>query len=168
MMPLRVAGAVLALFAGQALVVAAVAALRRRGNIYVAIAAVAILTTPLIFIFEPWLFGRRLDADGRVFFALINLALGGFLFHFMTLPDRSVTLRVLAELERAPQRTLSVAALTSKYSVRAMIESRLEQLAEGQFLEIGPDGRLTLKPRGRLFGGFVAGGRRMFGISSAN
>lgn len=168
MMLARVVVAVFILFAAQALVVALVAALWRRGNIYVIIIGVAVLTTPLIFGLEPWLFGGRLDGDGRVFLALTHLALGGFLFHFMTLPDRSVTLRVLAELERAPQRTLSVAGLTAKYSVREMIESRLEQLRDGAFLEIDPHGRLSLKPRGTMFGRFVAGGRRMFGISSAN
>jgi hypothetical protein len=168
MMLLRAVGAVLTLFAGQALVVAGVAALRRRGNIYVTIVGVSVVTVPLIVGLESWLFGRRLDTDGRIFFALMHLALGGFLFHFMTLPDRSVTLRILAELERAPNRTLSVAELTAKYSVREMIASRLDQLAAGHFLEIAPDGRLDLKPRGVRFGRFVAGGRRLFGISSAN
>ena len=79
-----------------------------------------------------------------------------------------LALRVLAELERAPHRTLSVAALAAKYSVRDMIESRLDQLADGAFLEIDPDGGLFLRPRGSAFGRFVAGGRRMFGITSAN
>jgi hypothetical protein len=168
MMLIRVLGAIVVLFAGQALIVAAVAAMRRRGNIYATIIIVALVTTPLVFNLEPLLFGQRLGADGRLFLALINLALGGFLFHFMTLPDRSVTLRILAELERAPHRTLSVAELTAKYSVREMIESRLVQLAEGDFLEIDADGGLFLTPRGSMFGRFVAGGRRLFGISSAN
>ena len=167
-MLVRAVAAVLTLFGGQALVVALVAALRRHGNIYATILGVSVVTLPLIFFIEPWLFGQRLATDGRVFFALMHLALGGFLFHFMTLPDRSVTLRILAELERAPGRTLSVAQLTAKYSVRDMIASRLEQLAAGHFLEIAADGRLDLKPRGVTFGRFVAGGRRLFGISSAN
>jgi hypothetical protein len=160
--------AILTLFAGQALVVALIAAVRKRSNIYALILLVAVLSTPLVFGLEPLFFGRPLDPDGRLFFALTNLTLGGFLFHFMTLPDRSVTLRVLAELERAPNRTLSLAELTAKYSVREMIESRLEQLAEGNFLTIEPDGRLTLKSRGTTFGRFVARGRRLFGIASAN
>ena len=168
MMLLRVTGVVLTLVAGQALIVSVAAALRRRGNIYVTIVTVAVLTTPLIVSLEQGLFGRRLDIDGRTFLALTHLALGGFLLHFMTLPDRSVTLRILAELERAPHRTLSVAELSAKYSVREMIASRLEQLAEGRFLEIAQDGRLDLKPRGIMFGRFVSGGRRLFRISSAN
>jgi hypothetical protein len=168
MMVFRSVVAVLTLFAGQAVVVALIAAIRKRSNIYTLILIVAVLTTPLVFALEPVFFARPLDADGRIFFALTNLALGGFLFHFMTLPDRSVTLRVLAELERAPNRTLSLAELTAKYSVRDMIESRLEQLAQGNFLTIEPDGRLALKSRGTTFGRFVAGGRRLFGIASAN
>jgi hypothetical protein len=168
MMQIRVIGALLILFAGQSLLVALVAALRPRGNIYGAIFGVALFTTPLVFTIESFLFGRRLDMDGRLFLGLTNLALGGFLFHFMTLPDRSVTLRILAELERAPQHTLSIADLNARYSVKEMIGSRLEQLKDGNFLDIASDGRLHLKPRGILFGRFVAGGRRMFGISSAN
>jgi hypothetical protein len=168
MMLVRVIVSIVVLFAGQALIVAAVSALRRRGNIYATIIIVALVTTPLVFNLEPLLFGERLGGDGRIFLALIHLALGGFLFHFMTLPDRSVTLRILAELECAPQRTLSVTGLTTKYSVREMIESRLKQLADGAFLEIEPDGELFLTPRGSMFGRFVAGGRQLFGISSAN
>ncbi len=54
------------------------------------------------------LFGQALALDGRAFLVLIHLALGGFLFHFMTLPDRSVTLRILVELLLAPGQALSL------------------------------------------------------------
>ena len=86
----------------------------------------------------------------------------------MTLPDRSVTLRILVELELAPGRTLTLTDLTRRYGVRTMIVSRLEQLERGQFLTIAPDGALTLLPRGVRFGRFVTGGRQLFRISSAN
>ena len=56
----------------------------------------------------------------------------------MTLPDRSVTLRIFVELLLAPGRTLSLAALGSRYGVRTMIGSRLDQLEQGQFLSIAP------------------------------
>jgi hypothetical protein len=156
------------LFAGQALVVAAIAALRRRGNIYITIIFVAIATTPLVFAFGPSIVGEPLSAAGRAYLALLHLSLGGYLFHFMTLPDRSVTLRIFVELELAPARSLTLEALGVRYGVRTMIGSRLEQLADGQFLSVAPNGGLTLLPRGQRFGRFVTGGRRLFNITSAN
>ncbi len=164
----RVAVVAVALFAGQAALVAAFAALRPRTNIYKAIIAIAIVTMPAAILSDRLLFGRTLAVDGRLFLGLMHLALGGFLFHFMTLPDRSVTLRILVELDLAPGRQLSLDALNRRYSVREMVASRLRQLAEGDFLTIGADGALTLKPRGVRFGRFVAGGRRLFRITSAN
>ena len=165
---LRVAIVAAALFCGQAVIVALVAAARPRGNIYTTVVAVAFATAPVVFFADRLAFGRPLALDGRLFLVLMHLTLGGFLFHFMTLPDRSVTLRMLVELELDPTRTLSVDALTDRYSVRAMIASRLQQLADGRFIAIADDGRLTLERRGLWFGRFVTGGRRLFRISSAN
>ena len=160
--------AMVVLLAGQALLVAAVAAARPHGNIYVTIVAAALVSAPVVFVLDQWFFGRPLAFEGRIAFVLIHLALGGFLFHFMTLPDRSVTLRILAELERAPGHALSIETLKARYSVRAMIASRLQQLSEGRLVAIAPDGGLTLEPRGLWLARFVTGGRRLFGISSAN
>lgn len=160
--------ALVVLLAGQALLVAGIAATRPQGNIYVTIIAVAVATSPVVFVLDQWLFGRPLAFDGHVAFVLIHLALGGFLFHFMTLPDRSVTLRILAEVELAPGGALSIEALEARYSVRAMIASRLQQLSDGRLIAIAADGRLTLEPRGVWLARFVTGGRRLFGISSAN
>jgi hypothetical protein len=160
--------AALILAALQALLVAIVAAVRPRGNIYVTIVAAALATAPAAAFADRLLFGRTLDPDGRLFLVLIHLALGGFLFHFMTLPDRSVTLRILVELLLAPGRALSVDELTARYGVRTMIGSRLEQLQEGRCLTIGTEGTITLLRRGQSFGRFVTGGRRLFRITSAN
>jgi hypothetical protein len=165
---LRVAAAVAALFALQALLVAAVAALRSRGNIYTTIVAVSLVTAPFAAFTDRLLFGRALDVDGRVFLVLAHLAAGGFLFHFMTLPDRSVTLRLLVELLLAPGRTLSMRDLSARYGVRTMISSRLDQLEDGQCLTTAPDGTITLLPRGRRLGRLVTAGRRLFRIRSAN
>ena len=167
-MLMSVAAAAVALLLCQTLIVMALAALRPRSNIYVTIVFVAIVTAPLAFVGDQLLFGQALTTEGRMFLALVNLALGGFLFHFITLPDRSVTLRMLVELQRTPGQTLSLKDLSDRYSVRAMIGSRLDQLAEGHFLDIRPDGTLALKPRGQAFGRFVTGGRRLFRITSAN
>lgn len=165
---LSVAIAAVVLFTCQAVVVAAIAAARPRRNIYVTIIIVAVTTAPAIAFADGLLFGRALSADGRVFLALMHLALGGFLFQFMTLPDRSVTLRILVELLLAPGRTLSVDALSARYGVRTMIRSRLEQLEAGRFVRVAPDGGITLLPRGDWFGRFVTRGRRLFRITSAN
>ncbi len=165
---LDVAVAALVLLLLQTVLVAAVAVLRPRGNIYVTIIAVAFVTAPVAVMLDALLFGRPLSLDGRVFLGLLHLALGGFLFHFMTLPDRSVTLRILVELLLAPGRTLSLDELGRRYGVRTMIASRLAQLQDGRFLTVDPSGRITLLPRGERFGRFVTGGRRLFRISSAN
>ena len=157
----------LVLAVAQAVLVAIVAAIRG-GNIYVTVIGTAVLLAPVVWVGDAWLAGRTLSTDGRIYLVLFHLAIGGFLFHFMTLPDRSVTLRVLVELERAPGRTLSLKAIAERYSVRDMIVSRLAQMAEGGFIAIDATGRITILPRGAAFGRFVTEGRRLFGITSAN
>ena len=160
--------AAIVLFAVQAALVAIASAARRRGNIYVTIVMVACATAPLAAFADRWLFGRALGADGRLYLALLHLALGGFLFHFMTLPDRSVTLRVFVELLQAPGHALSIDELSARYGVRTMITSRLRQLQDRRFLRIDAGGHITLLPRGEWFGRFVTSGRRLFRITSAN
>lgn len=164
----RVGAAIVVLFAAQALIVAAIAALRSRGNIYATIVGVSLATAPLAVLADRLLFGRPLDGDGRLYLALTHLAAGGFLFHFMTLPDRSVTLRILVEILLAPGRALSIHDLSGRYGVRTMIGSRLDQLRAGRCLAIAPDGAIELLPRGIRLGRLVTGGRRLFRIRSAN
>jgi hypothetical protein len=160
--------AAIVLFAAQGLIVAIAAALRPRANIYITIIAVAVTTAPIAAFADRWLFERPLDPDGRLYLALLHLALGGFLFQFMTLPDRSVTLRIFVELRLAPGGALSFDELTARYGVRTMIRSRLEQLQAGRCLTLTPGGAITLLPRGESFGRFVTAGRRLFRITSAN
>ena len=167
-MLVRLALAILALFAAQVLLVAIVSALRPRGNVYLTIIVVSLATAPVAAFADRLLFDRPLDGDGRLFLALTHLALGGFLFHFMTLPDRSVTLRIFVELLLAPHRELSVGELTRRYGVRTMIGSRLAQLQDGRCLTMASDGAIALLPRGRSFGRAVTTGRRLFRITSAN
>jgi hypothetical protein len=162
------ASAALALLGLQIVLVALAAAVRPSANIYVTIVLVSFITAPVAFASDTILLGQALGRDGRMFMALTNLALGGFLFHFMTLPDRSVTLRILVELLIAPGQTLSAEALRRRYSVRTMITSRLDQLTAARFMEISGDRRITLTTKGLWFGRFVTGGRQLFGIASAN
>lgn len=160
--------AALILGLGQVLLVAALSALLPGRNIYKILIAAAFVTAPVAFGAHEWITGQALTLDGRLFLALFHLGLGGLFFHFMTLPDRSVTLRILVEIHLSPAKALSIDDLNRRYGVRDMIVSRLQQLADGQFLSIAGDGRLTLLPRGVAFGRFVTGGRRLFRIGSAN
>ena len=160
--------AMLASLALQVVLVAVIAAWRPASNIYVTIVIVSLVTAPLAFVADLMLLGQALDRDGRVFLVLIHLALGGFFFHFMTLPDRSVTLRILVELLVAPGQALTADALGRRYGVRTMITSRLEQLSAGRFIAIDGDGRIVLARKGVWFGRFVTAGRKLFGITSAN
>jgi hypothetical protein len=160
--------AVLVLAGMQAALVAIVSALRPRGNIYVTIVVVSLLTAPLALIYGTHHLGEPLGPDGRLHFVLVHLAVGGFLFHFMTLPDRSVTLRILVEVLLAPGQALSTRALAGRYGVATMIISRLEQLSTGGFIEITAARRITLTRKGRAFGRFVTAGRQLFRIASAN
>src|SRR3954471_19072894 len=164
----RLAFAILTLFAAQALLVAIVSALRPRGNVYLTIIVVSVATAPIAAFADRLLFDRALDGDGRLFLVLTHLAAGGFLFHFMTLPDRSVTLRIFVELLLAPGRQLSMQDLGARYGVRTMIASRLDQLRDGECLTIAADGAIALLPRGRRLGRMVTAGRRLFRITSAN
>jgi hypothetical protein len=167
-MAITLAIAVLVLAAIQVALVAIVSALRPRSNIYVTIVAVSVLTAPLALIYGTHHLGAPLGPDGRLHFVVAHLAIGGFLFHFMTLPDRSVTLRILVEVLLAPGQMLSTRALGDRYGVATMIISRLEQLSAGGFIEISADRRITLTRKGRAFGRFVTAGRQLFGIASAN
>ena len=164
--------AVLVLLALQVVLVALVSAIRPKANIYVTIVLVSVLTAPLALLYGTHHLGQPLGAplgpDGRLYLVLIHLTLGGFLFHFMTLPDRSVTLRILVEVLLAPGQSLSTAALSSRYGVKTMITSRLEQLSAARFIEISSDGRISLTSKGLSFGRFVTAGRKLFGIASAN
>jgi hypothetical protein len=164
----RLAVAAFVLLALQAVIVAAVSAVRPRANIYVTIVAVSVITAPLALIYGARSLGEPLDIDGRLYLVLTHLALGGFLFHFMTLPDRSVTLRILVEVLLAPGHALSTRALGDRYGVRTMIASRLDQLAAARFIEISDDRSIRLTSKGLAFGRFVTTGRNLFGIASAN
>ena len=165
---MTLAFAALVLLAFQAAVVAAVSAVRPKANIYLTIVLVSVATAPLALLYGTHHLGQPLGPDGRLHFVLIHLALGGFLFHFMTLPDRSVTLRILVEVLLAPGQALSATALSSRYGVKTMITSRLEQLSAARFIDISADRRIALTRKGLAFGRFVTAGRKLFGIESAN
>src|SRR5438105_1730745 len=151
--------AAIVLLALQTVLVALVCVVRPKANIYFTIVIVSLVSAPLALVYGTHELGSPIGPDGRLYFVVTHLALGGFLFHFITLPDRSVTLRILVEVLLAPGQALSRAALSSRYGVKTMITSRLEQLSAARFIEISDDRRTTLTSKGRSFGRFVAGGR---------
>ena len=167
-MALRLAAFVLASALVQMALVAVASALRPAANVYATIVKVSVLTAVLTMLADRLLLGEPLRAGGRVYLALIHLALGGFLFHFMTLPDRSVTLRILVEIWVAPGHVLSMDALRARYGVSTMITSRLEQLSAGHFIHLSADRRIILTAKGRRFGRLVTAGRALFRVTSAN
>ena len=160
--------AVLVLMALQVVLVAIVSAVRPGANIYITIVVVSLVTAPIALLYGTHHLGQPLGPDGRLYFVLIHLAIGGFLFHFMTLPDRSVTLRILVEVLLAPGQALSTQDLSNRYGVKTMISARLEQLSAARFIDISRDGRIALTSKGLSFGRFVTAGRKLFGIASAN
>jgi len=151
----------------QVSLVAVVAALSR-ANIYKIVALTACVTAPIVFFADRVLTGHTLSIGGRAFLVLFHLGLGGLFFHFMTLPDRSVTLRLLVELQESPSGALSIDEINARYGISEMIGARLVQLAAGRFLTIDSSGDLTLARRGVLLARVVAAGRRICRIESAN
>jgi hypothetical protein len=137
-------------------------------HVYRAVVVATMGAAAAAWLAAPVMFSESRDTQIRWFAAALVAAVGGLFFHFVTLPDRSVTLRILVELRQAPNETLTIQQLAARYGVRVMIESRLRQLAEGRFVAIDPDGSIRLLPRGLAFGRFVTAGRRLFRIESAN
>jgi hypothetical protein len=76
-----------------------------RRDIYVAIAAVALAPRRRGCLPSLLAAGVAMTAES---FSVMHLAIGGLFLHFMTLPDRSVTLRILVELLLASEHQLSV------------------------------------------------------------
>src|SRR5262249_11166312 len=132
------------------------------------IIVVCLATVPGAFVSDTFLLGRALARDGRLFLVVSHLALGGLFFHFMTLPDRSVTLRILVELMSSAGGSLSAAQLRRQYRVQTMIRARLAHLLAAGFLDMTADGQIRLTRKGLWFGRLVTMGRRIFGIASAN
>jgi hypothetical protein len=80
---------------------------------------------------------------------LILLFLTGVLFYYHA--DRSITVRLLIELARAPQQRLSLDQLQTVCGVDVLMQGRLESMALNGFLVLR-DGRYQLAPKGRLAG----------------
>ena len=87
-----------------------------------------------------------------------GLAIYVFLFfsyaQFYFLIDRSISARILTEIEETPAKELSFTELTSRYNPEKLLVRRLEDMRYGGDL-IEANGRWRGKPKGRVnWGGF--------------
>jgi hypothetical protein len=80
---------------------------------------------------------------------LILLFLTGVLFYYHA--DRSITVRLLIEMARAPQQRMSLEEMQAVCGVEVLMHDRLRTMAMNGFLE-ERDGRYHLAPKGRLGG----------------
>jgi hypothetical protein len=156
------------LLTGVQVSLVAFAAAVSRANIYRIVAVTVCVSAPAVFFADRVLTGQTLSITGRVFLVLFHLGLGGLFFHFMTLPDRSVTLRLLVELQESPSGALSIDEINVRYGISEMIGARLVQLAAARFLTIDSSGDIALAPRGTVLARFIAAARRLCRIESAN
>jgi hypothetical protein len=86
---------------------------------------------------------------------LVLLFLTGVLFYYHA--DRSITVRLLIELARAPQQRLSLDQLQAVCGVEVLMQDRLDTMAMNGFL-VRRGGSYHLAPKGRLggLGGTIA------------
>ncbi len=76
--------------------------------------------------------------------------------------DRSVTLRLLVELVKAPGGRLALADVRAIYGLAQMIDRRMKSLVESGYVE-ETDGRFVLTPKGRVLDTGVRLLRRVLG-----
>lgn len=123
------------------------------------------LLTPVDLGFLPERFTGATPALGLLngLALLILLFLTGVLFYYHA--DRSITVRLLIELARAPQQRLSLAQLQEVCGVEVLMEDRLDSMAMNGFL-VRHNGRYHLAPKGHLGGlaGTIA--RRVLAIKA--
>jgi hypothetical protein len=84
---------------------------------------------------------------------LILLFLTGVLFYYHA--DRSITVRLLIEMARAPQQRMTIDQMQAVCGVEVLMHDRLHTMAMNGFLE-ERDGVFHLTPKGRVGG--LAGG----------
>lgn len=113
--------------------------------------------TPADLGFLPERFARAAPALGLLngLAMLVLLFLTGVLFYYHA--DRSITVRLLIELARAPQQCLSLDQLQAVCGVEVLMQDRLDTMAMNGFL-VRRGGSYHLAPKGRLggLGGTIA------------
>jgi hypothetical protein len=108
---------------------------------------------PPAFVGADWRIGL---VNGLVLQVLLFLTAGLFYSH----ADRSITVRLLIELARAPQQRLTLAQMQAVCGVEVLMADRLEIMLANRFL-IAEGDRLVLTPKGWIGGSIGVAARKI-------
>jgi hypothetical protein len=108
---------------------------------------------PPAFVGADWRIGL---VNGLVLQVLLFLTAGLFYSH----ADRSITVRLLIELARAPQQRLTLAQMQAVCGVEVLMADRLEIMLANRFL-IAQGDRLVLTPKGWIGGSIGVAARKI-------
>lgn len=113
---------------------------------------------PARFVGIDWRIGL---ANGLLVHGLLFLTAGLFYSH----ADRSITVRLLIELARAPQRRMTLAEMRAVCGVEVLMQDRLDIMIQNRFLEVRGE-RLVLTTKGWIAGGVGLMARRLLRIKA--
>ena len=108
---------------------------------------------PSAFVGADWRLGL---VNGLVLQVLLFLTAGLFYSH----ADRSITVRLLIELARAPQQRLTLAQMQAVCGVEVLMADRLEIMLANRFLIVQGD-RFVLTPKGWIGGSIGLAARKI-------
>ncbi|HJR01683.1 MAG TPA: hypothetical protein VKA83_08635 [Methylomirabilota bacterium] len=108
---------------------------------------------PPAFVGADWRIGL---VNGLVLQVLLFLTAGLFYSH----ADRSITVRLLIELARAPQQRLTLAQMQAVCGVEVLMADRLEIMLANRFL-IAQGDRFVLTPKGWIGGSIGVAARKI-------
>lgn len=108
---------------------------------------------PSAFVGADWRLGL---VNGLVLQVLLFLTAGLFYSH----ADRSITIRLLIELARAPQQRLTLAQMQAVCGVEVLMADRLEIMLANRFL-IARGDRFVLTPKGWIGGSIGLAARKI-------
>lgn len=108
---------------------------------------------PSAFVGADWRLGL---VNGLVLQVLLFLTAGLFYSH----ADRSITVRLLIELARAPQQRLTLAQMQAVCGVEVLMADRLEIMLANRFL-IAQGDRFVLTPKGWIGGSIGLAARKI-------
>lgn len=108
------------------------------------------------FVGADWRLGL---ANGLIVLVLLFLTAGLFYSH----ADRSITVRLLIELARAPEQQLTLSEMQARCGVEILMEDRLDIMAKNGFLTT-LDGRLVLTAKGWVSGSVGSLARRLLRV----
>jgi hypothetical protein len=108
---------------------------------------------PSAFVGADWRLGL---VNGLVLQVLLFLTAGLFYSH----ADRSITVRLLIELARAPQQRLTLAQMQAVCGVEVLMADRLEIMLANRFL-IARGDRFVLTPKGWIGGSVGLAARKI-------